>query len=49
MLKDLEFDEIGAKVTVMYEHLRGIHKVGNLILLYMYMYIIIMHAVLARM
>ena len=32
MLKDLEFDEIGAKATVMYEHLKGIHKVGNPIL-----------------
>lgn len=29
LLKDLELDETGAKATVMYEHLRGIHKVGN--------------------
>ncbi len=31
LLKDLEFDGIGAKGTVMCEHLRGIHKVGDLI------------------
>lgn len=33
LLKGLESDEIGEKGTAMCEHLRDIHKVGDLILL----------------